>query len=152
MSGSEKEQRRYGSVDETRQITKLKKKSELITDLKTRNVQLRFDDETKWKISNLQALAKSQTPPIDTKHTMNRTLAGWLGKPKGLVQVLWERGFIDVENSMKYRKHVDNETDPKYSLHLLISKCHDFATEITELEAKGQEMGVHVIITPKYHA
>jgi len=27
---------------------------------------------------------------------------GWLGKPKGLLQVLWERGWIDEQNMSKY--------------------------------------------------
>ena len=27
---------------------------------------------------------------------------GWLGKPKGLLQVLWERGWIDKNNVCKY--------------------------------------------------
>ena len=42
--------------------------------------------------------------------------------------------------------------DEYYSLQLLMSSCVDFATEITELQAKGKELGVEVITTSKYHA
>ena len=27
---------------------------------------------------------------------------GWMGKPKGLLQILWERGFIDENNLNLY--------------------------------------------------
>ena len=32
---------------------------------------------------------------IETKELIERKKEGWVGKSKGLLQVLWERGFID---------------------------------------------------------
>ena len=35
----------------------------------------------------------------------NETVAGWYNSPKGLLQVLYERGFIDIDNLSKYSKN-----------------------------------------------
>ena len=45
---------------------------------------------------------------------------GWVDKPKGLRQVLWERGWIDENNALKYKKlcvdedgeEIEEEGDP----------------------------------------
>ena len=52
---------------------------------------------------------------------------GWMGKPNGLLQIIWERGFIDEHNLILYSlKGKKNQSDKdgklkkeycKYSLH-----------------------------------
>jgi hypothetical protein len=39
---------------------------------------------------------------IATKETTDKLNEGWQGKAKGLLQVLWERGFIHATNVEKY--------------------------------------------------
>ena len=80
---------------------------------------------------------------------------GWVVKAKGLLQVLWERGWIDEEQIHKYRLDAVNdngEQDEEYSLVALMSSCLDFAEEKSELEATAIEMGAKVMTTTKYHA
>ena len=59
---------------------------------------------------------------------------GWLGKPKGLLQVLWERGLIDATKRSAYtldgRKNRDTgEVNSSMSLRRIMSECHDFVNE-----------------------
>jgi len=121
----------------------------MITDLQAQNVSLRTNDESKWKIKDLQELATTHDPPIETSHSIERIVSGWEGKAKGLMRVLWERGWINELDIDQYMKH---STDYNYSLESLMESCLDFANEITELVAKGNEFGVQVIVTPNYHA
>ena len=38
---------------------------------------------------------------IDVNKTQSNDIHGWVGKPKGMLQALWERGLID-ETRLKY--------------------------------------------------
>jgi hypothetical protein len=84
---------------------------------------------------------------------------GWEGHPKGLLQVLCERGWIDEGQLEKYTMEPamdDNgavlEGAEDWSLKCLMASCLDFAEEMTALQHVGSELGVSVIITPKFHA
>jgi hypothetical protein len=95
---------------------------------------------------------------------------GWLGKEKGLLQVLWERGWIDTskcnEQKDKEGNQVINTTyytllgrkDPvtgqiieSSSLRGLMGNCFDFKTEETALQFLGSQLGLQVMLTPKFH-
>ena len=143
MTDDEREQRRNQTLDENVKITKQKTKKDLLSDLKSLNVPLGLDSKSKWKIQDLKKLSLSQRPPIPLTHSMDRVIGGWSKNPKGLMQVLWERGWIDVHEKEKYR--VSTLTD-------MLASCPDFKGEITEVETKAKEMNVRVIITPKFHA
>ena len=57
-------------------------------------------------------------------------IPGWQGRPKGLLQALWERGMIDEQMLDKYtldgRKHpITGIVDLQYSLRHLLSECKD---------------------------
>jgi hypothetical protein len=62
---------------------------------------------------------------------------GWFGKPKGLLQILWERGWVD---DTRVRLHLlearDNsgEIIEEYSLRAMMESCLDFAKEETRLQ------------------
>jgi hypothetical protein len=80
---------------------------------------------------------------------------GWLGAPKGLLQVLWERGFIDDQRKFKMHGKADPVTgvvDLKTSLTYILSQCPDFRDEETALQHLGSTIGVTVDCTPKFHA
>ena len=108
----------------------------------------------KKKLSALKQLAKDLN--VETsKFLTHRTQPGWVGKGKGLLQVLWERGWIDVSKLGDYRvKAVDEDGNliPERSLQHMMASCNDFENEVTQLEYVGQSCGVWVIITTKYHA
>jgi hypothetical protein len=96
---------------------------------------------------------------------------GWLGKPKGMLQILWERGWIDSTKvvsgrSMRYSKDGKKEDfgedrkvkDDKlqYVLTYLLSQCKDFKEEMCDLEFLAKELGgrdatISILFTSKYH-
>ena len=44
-------------------------------------------------------LAKELDIPTEYKRT--KIQEGWFGKPKGMIQILWERGFINPNKSVR---------------------------------------------------
>ena len=69
--------------------------------------------------------------------------------------MLWERGWIDENNALKYKKlcvDEDGEEIEEYSMLRLMESCLDFANEITEMEVVGKELGCSIVCTTKYHA
>jgi hypothetical protein len=44
-----------------------------------------------------------------TKTITHRLIPGWAGKGKGLLQVLWERGWIDKSKISQYKKVVTDD-------------------------------------------
>ena len=95
---------------------------------------------------------------------------GWFGKAKGLLQVLWEQGWIDPS---KCKEQVDKEQNKvintsyytlsgwkdtatgqiveSSSLKGLMGDCFDFKTEETALQFLGSELGLQVMLTPQFH-
>ena len=94
---------------------------------------------------------------------------GWLGKPKGLLQVLYERGWIDVKNVSKYSlKGKPNQMDEnkqvlpehrRFVLRSLMEDCADFKNEKSAMEVLLDDLNskasnnqtVSLIVSPKYH-
>jgi len=82
---------------------------------------------------------------------------GWEGKPKGILQILYEQGLIVGSNdeNMTLDSHKDPETgeiQQGTSLRALLDQCDDFKNELSALQLLGQEIGVLVDAMPKYHA
>jgi hypothetical protein len=101
----------------------------------------------------LQELCKQHNLP--TEVIEQKTVEGWEGKQKGLLQILWERGFIDVNNLSAYtvdgRKDAYGVVQKETSLKHLMSNCTDFEEEESLLQALSQQMGVMIDRTPKCH-
>ena len=81
---------------------------------------------------------------------------GWAAKPKGLLQILWERGFIKpgstwTQNRMDGIKDVYGNVDQSTALKTMMESCQDFYEEETLLVHYGRELGVMVLRTPKCH-
>jgi hypothetical protein len=103
----------------------------------------------------LQEFAKNNG--IDLHEQKEVVTFGWERQPKGLLQVLWERGLIDCEAIDKYtvdgRKDIiSGKVDLQYSLRGIMSNCRDFKEEETALQHLGRQLGVTVMLTPKFHA
>lgn len=144
----------YEDIDPSKQKRTNKTKIQLIAEISNISI-LPTTDPSKFKLSDLQKIATKLNLPIQKNIDKKRITKGWSGQPKGLIQVLWERGWIDVNNISEYKlaaKNEDGENVPEYSLVELMASCHDFAEEISELEAVGEKLGVNVVITTKYHA
>jgi len=79
---------------------------------------------------------------------------GWLNQPKGIRQVLWERGLLDPNKTytMDGPKGADGKRDLGRSLKHILSQCPDFKNELSALQHLAKRLGTEVICSPKYHA
>ena len=67
---------------------------------------------------------------IDVFEDKLQIIPGWEGKPKGLLQVLWERGFVAEATLEKYtldgrKDAITGDIDLQFSLRHLMSECSD---------------------------
>ena len=102
----------------------------------------------------LQDLCKSLNISISV--TEPDILEGWVGKPKGALQLLFELGWIDPDNIKMYTangKSADSSSSGgnEYSIQNLMKLQEDFTDEITLLQYHAQQLGVRVDRTPKCH-
>jgi hypothetical protein len=108
----------------------------------------------KGKLKDLQAAAQLNGIPIE--EVKEKVIEGWENKAKGLLQVLWGRGWIDAQVNKPYHYHTINgkkdvfgnlqmETSPRR----LMENCVDFQEEETMLQAMAHQMGVEVDRSPK---
>jgi hypothetical protein len=116
-----------------------------------------LNDQRKYRLAEIQEFARNNN--VDLKIEKTREKKGWDGQPKGLLQVLWERGWIDELHYENYTMDPATDDDGEmlegaeyWSLRFLMASCLDFAEEMTALQHVGRELGVSVIITPKFHA
>jgi hypothetical protein len=100
---------------------------------------------------------KAEATGIDIKITpTTKTIYGWEGKGKGLLQIAYERGWIDLSTFSRGSYQVmkfddDGNLIPDFSLRHLIANCTDFMSEQSQLEYVCDSIGARVIITTKYH-
>ena len=84
---------------------------------------------------------------------------GWCGKPKGSLQVLYERGWIDKSKLSLYTLNgskvesiaVGDVTGCSYSISALMKLQTDFVNEITLLQFHTQKLGASIDRSPKCH-
>jgi hypothetical protein len=154
MSPEERHAKRFDSARPNTQETREKTKAVLYEDLKAKGVNLpRFLN----KITKAALKELAQSHDVATTVTTAKIDEGWVGKPKGIFQVLWERGWINEERWKEYRLVVkdaddDNRVIENFSLKLLLETCHDFQNEVTQLQNVASMYGFKVAMTPKYHA
>ena len=119
--------------------------------------------------------AKQELQEIAEKHNIDLTynhqevIKGWVGRPKGMLQVLWERGFINEQELEKYSgdgkkiyRDDDGNVKPefkRYILRTLMKECVDFREEESAMEVllstlslkqQGQP-NIQLLTSPKYH-
>jgi hypothetical protein len=100
---------------------------------------------TKGTKDKVQARCKNKDMPIEEE--IKETEKGWEGKPKGMLQVLWERGFIDPAKKKEGDCAIDGKKDAfgnvirKTSLKHLMSLLVDFIQEETLLQCHGSCLG-----------
>ena len=92
---------------------------------------------------------------IPTVKSVADIIPGWCERPKGVLQILYERGYIDKDlvknpNSMRYsRKGREEDIDEdgqliengkRFSLDYLVDNCEDFVNELNDLEHLAQDI------------
>ena len=93
---------------------------------------------------------------INLSEQKEQIILGWEGRAKGLLQVLWERGFVFEASFEKYthdgrKDPITGTSDLQFSLHQLLAECINFKEEETALQYLGTQLGVTVQLTPKFH-
>ncbi len=108
---------------------------------------------------------------VDLQYQKANITEGWHGKPKGLLQILWERGWINPCECKTFKRDktagkiintshytINGRKDPQTgqvlessSLLALMAQCTDFKEEETALQFLGQQLGLRVLFTPKFH-
>ena len=94
-------------------------------------------------------------------------IPGWCGSPKGLLQVLFERGLINETKLPKYSDTGKSDQkdsmgqilpeEEKYVLRNLMEKCSDFKYEPTAMEYLFTQLSctnntaMKLLTSPKYH-
>jgi hypothetical protein len=139
-------------------VDRAKTCAELVTDIQATRLTL---EQRKYHLKELQELAVSCE--LDIRVVERKKIEGWAGKPKGLLQVLWETGWIDPElPRSKYNKAGKKGRDfdengklkPEIA-HLILTNLMasrpDFAVEKSDLEHLADELGCVVRFTAKYH-
>ncbi|KAG7339895.1 hypothetical protein IV203_024945 [Nitzschia inconspicua] len=95
-------------------------------------------------------------PKTKKELTTDLQREGWVGEPKGLLQVAHERGLIDHNNHHLYsanpKKNPDGTLNDEKSLRSIVGQCTDFQNELTHLQVMANELKVQVMFTPKFHA
>ena len=88
---------------------------------------------------------------------------GWVGKPKGMKQICFERRLIDISRHKSYNKDgsimIDGNKvkDENFSLTKLLNECNDFQNELTLLQHSAATIGnnrnikITVDRSPKCH-
>ncbi|KAI2503418.1 hypothetical protein MHU86_11047 [Fragilaria crotonensis] len=136
-----------------KEASQLKTKKTLLEELNEKGVTLQ--QKRGYTKAELQELARNNS--IETHKEVDKILSGWEGKSKGMLQVLWERGLIDPSELDKYtvdgkKDTISGKIDLRYSLRHLIAECADFKDEETALQYLGSQLGITVLLTPKFHA
>jgi hypothetical protein len=127
-----------------------KTKKDLVAELSVPGLVL---DPSKFKLEKLQEMVFAQNIPL--QKIIPNIEASWVGKQKGLLQVLWERGWIDVSPLDEHaiiKKDDAGAADEELSLHCIMKSCLDFANETAELQSMGEKMGVRVLSITKFYA
>ena len=95
MNENERKHKRKDKTLDGEEVTNDKTKQQLLMDLCTRRVALDNYDASKWTYPSLVKICKRAKPPISLTITTPKIIKGWQGKPKCLLQILWEHSFID---------------------------------------------------------
>ena len=126
------------------------KKELLVQALEAKGVRAKGNKKAIVKLCQLNDIPFSEARPIVKE--------GWCGKPKGMLQVLFERGHIDPTIPNPYEHYtVDGKKDAfgnvieTTCLRQLIENQPDFIEEETLLQYHGRLLGAIVDRTPKCH-
>ena len=124
-------------------------KPELITKLKEKGVS-----NPKGGTKKIHKLCK--TNKVDITTVVPDITEGWVGKPKGALQLLYERGWINPTDNpkdytMKGKIDEFGNRDTKRSLKRLLLQQPDFMNEKTMLQHYCEKLGVRTDRTPVAH-
>ena len=143
MSPINRELHRYDEVKGKKVKKRLKK--DMCQDLE----RLGFNVRGKT-IKEVQEMATAANLPTMVEE--DDVVKGWVGKPKGIKQVLWERGLLDPQVTYVSKiKKDDPNYEEKVEYSTVLADCADFLNEKTSLMYLGERLGVEVDRSTKSH-
>jgi hypothetical protein len=148
LSEQERHQLKHDRVQEGITTKRKLRKEELVKKLASEGIVAsgRYSSIAKMATERNIAIFEEDLPKI---------IEGWIGKPKGIYQVLWERGWLDPNNLHKYTLNGQKDrygvVQPESSLKHILRSCRDFQEEESLLQFMGRKVGVLVDRTPKCH-
>ena len=121
-------------------------KSELVRRLKQAGIT-----DPRGTKAKLQDKCKEMGIPIQADVPV--VLEGWVGKSKGALQILYERGWIDPLKIHLYTGdgRVNDDGAVEYSIRQLMKQQTDFVQEVTLLQYHAQKLGTTLDRSPKCH-
>ena len=106
-------------------------------------------------VSYSKAKSTAEANGISTKYTHNKVIKGRVNQPIGIMQVLYERGFINpelkVKNYCEKSLKINGTINEGIRYKEMKSNLPDFLNEKSRLEFYGDKLGVMVDSSPKYH-
>jgi hypothetical protein len=148
----------YLSIEERERQRHDRPTGKTLTENKTKDMILNNLKESSihviGTVVQLKEIARRNNIPVI--FDMQEIIKGWEGQPKGMLQVLWERGFVDGSQSEKHytiegRKDQVGNIDPETSVKMMMQRQMDFIEEETLLQYHGRQLGVVIHRTPKCH-
>ena len=142
---------RHVPIPEEDQKEVPKTKAELVKDLMATDYGQQQEGETSLKkklLKNLKDAAEG-LGIATKKKPAHKVVYGFEGKCKGLLQILWERGYINLAMIERYRKKTvdeDGNLIPEFSLVHLMENCTDFYNEECQLQFVCRNVGAQAII------
>jgi hypothetical protein len=108
-------------------------------------------------LAALREVAKKHDVSLTVQEVKSQK--GWVGVPKGALQLCIERGLVDLSRvkknkgyyTMDGRKDKDGNLIEGTSLRQLLEECPDFKQEVSMLEWVAKQCGWRVVFSPKCH-
>ena len=116
--------------------------------------------------SNIDVLrARATQANLQTTRLRDKKIIpGYVGKPKGALQIACERGFITPDGLLPDKRKASlrgtvttdpvtgvKTTDRSTSLCYYLAACHDFKTETSQMKYILNKLCVRLLLTPKCH-
>ena len=140
MPNKEHDQRQKDTTIEVETIKKPLTKGELKKLLEVNGIQVQ------GMTKELKQIALQNNLPIEVQQ--QKITPGWEEKPKGLLQVLCEQGWINetklLDYTLKGKQDAFRVMRMEMSLKALMENCEDFEEEESLLQQMGREMGILV--------
>jgi len=133
----------------------IKKKPRSAEDLKEEIIRLhgRFHIKPNMKAAQVKDLAEN-LGVATTKDVEKNLTPTWVGKPKGMFDIAYKRGLLNLDKycveDFTEKGLTDHEEET--SLVILLSKCSDFMNEDTLLTKMVRNMEATLERSPKYHS
>ena len=132
---------------------KIKSKAELLKELTDAG---HFIPKTQRKKERLVEWASKYQIEV-MKNIDKNVTESWVGKPKGKLQIAWERGLLDLfkycidDYSEKGKVDLLGNIIQETSLDQLLAACTDFCEEESMLQTNLKKMGAYCWHSPKFH-